>query len=104
MPGVNDSPEQVERIVEIAAEAGAPRIGGLALPLRGEVRDIFMDGLRANRPDLGWYYEELYRRSAYAPRKVQERASRLARLPGSPPRSRRFLRDREETGHERAAA
>jgi DNA repair photolyase len=108
MPGINDSPEQVERIVEIAAEAGAVSIAGIALHLRGEVRDIFMDWLEAKRPDLVPRYEELYRRSAYAPKEVQERASRLARLPGAPPRSRRFLRDRVDdadgTGHGRAAA
>jgi DNA repair photolyase len=112
MPGINDSPEQVERIVEIAADAGAVSIGGIALHLRGEVRDIFMDWLRAKRPDLLPRYEELYRRSAYAPKDVQERARKLARLPGAPARSRRLLRDRDDeaaserdpTGHGRAAA
>src|SRR5919202_4686115 len=44
MPGINDSPEQVEQIVKIAADAGAVSIGGIALHLRGEVRDIWMDG------------------------------------------------------------
>jgi DNA repair photolyase len=81
--------------VQIATEAGAVSIGGIALHLRGEVRGIFMDWLRAKRPDLVPRYEELYRQSAYAPREVQERMARLARMPGAPPRSRRFLRDRE---------
>jgi DNA repair photolyase len=105
MPGINDTPEQVEEIVRIADEAGAVSIGGIALHLRGEVRDIWMDWLRAKRPDLVPRYEELYRRGAYAPKEVQERASRLARLPGTPARSRRFLRDRDggegrrTTGH-----
>ena len=96
MPGINDSPEQVERIVQIATEAGAVSIGGIALHLRGEVRQIFMDWLRAQRPDLVPRYEQLYRRSAYAPKEVQERMSRLARAPGAPARSRRFLRGRNE--------
>src|SRR5205085_3252452 len=51
MPGINDSPEQVEKIIEIATEAGAVSIGGIALHLRGEVRDIFFDWLREQRPD-----------------------------------------------------
>jgi DNA repair photolyase len=101
MPGINDSPQQVDRIVELAVEAGAVSIGGIALHLRGEVRGIFMDWLRAQRPDLVPRYEELYRRSAYAPREVQERARRLARKPGAAPRSRRFLRDREGDAAER---
>src|SRR5438105_8769867 len=52
IPGVNDQPEQVERIVALASEAGADHIGGIALHLRGEVRDIWFDWLRAKRPDL----------------------------------------------------
>ncbi len=71
MPGINDSPAQVERILELATEAGATSIGGVALHLRGEVRGIFFDWLRDRRPDLVERYEELYRRGAYAP--VEER-------------------------------
>ena len=39
MPGVNDAPEQVEEILELAGEAGARTIGGVGLHLRGEVRE-----------------------------------------------------------------
>jgi DNA repair photolyase len=77
MPGINDSPEQVERILELATEAGANNIGGIALHLRGEVREIFFGWLREHRPDLVERYAELYRRGAYAP--VEER-KRLATL------------------------
>jgi DNA repair photolyase len=79
MPGINDDPKQVERILELAGEAGAGHIGGIALHLRGEVRDVFTDWLRSYRPDLVEHYERLYARSAYAPREVQERMQRLAR-------------------------
>jgi DNA repair photolyase len=79
MPGINDDPKQVEKILELAGEAGAGHIGGIALHLRGEVRDVFMDWLRSYRPDLVERYERLYARSAYAPREVQERMQRLAR-------------------------
>src|SRR5205814_8393437 len=51
MPGINDAPEQVERILELCAEAGAVHIGGIALHLRGEVREIVSEWLRAARPD-----------------------------------------------------
>jgi DNA repair photolyase len=71
MPGINDSPAQVEEILELAAEAGATSVGGVALHLRGEVRDVFMDWLRSQRPDLVERYLELYRRGSYAP--VEER-------------------------------
>jgi DNA repair photolyase len=82
MPGVNDAPEQVERILELAADAGAISIGGLCLHLRGEVRGIFLDWLRGYRPDLLPRYEELYARGAYAPKAERERIARLARAPG----------------------
>jgi DNA repair photolyase len=79
MPGINDSPEQVEEILELCAEAGAVSIGGICLHLRGEVRDIVMDWLRSYRPDLVPRYESLYARGAYAPKAERERLSALVR-------------------------
>jgi DNA repair photolyase len=76
MPGINDAPHQVEPLLEAAAQAGVTNIAGVALHLRGEVRTVFMDWLRSQRPDLVPRYEELYRR-AYAP---AEESARLARL------------------------
>src|SRR4029453_16835394 len=46
MPGINDSPEEVHKIRELAREAGAVSVGAVTLHLRGEVRDIFFDWLR----------------------------------------------------------
>ncbi len=67
MPGINDTPEQVDRIIELADAAGATSIGGQTLFLRGAVREIFFDWLRARRPDLLERYGRLYRRGAYVP-------------------------------------
>ena len=83
MPGINDSPEQVEEILGLCGEAGATSIGGIPLHLRGEVRGIFMDWLRSYRPDLVPRYEELYARGAYVGRTERERiAALLRRGPG----------------------
>jgi DNA repair photolyase len=82
MPGINDDPRQVERILELCTEAGAVNIGGICLHLRGEVKDLWMDWLRSNRPDLIPRYEQLYGRSAYAPKAEQERLAAMAR-PGA---------------------
>jgi DNA repair photolyase len=79
MPGINDDPRQVERILELCAEAGAVSVGGICLHLRGEVNDIFMDWLKSNRPDLVPRYERLYAHGAYAPKAEQERLAALAR-------------------------
>jgi DNA repair photolyase len=73
MPGINDDPAQVERILELAAANGATGAGGVALHLRGDVRGVFMDWLRSQRPDLVPRYERLYARGAYAPKAERER-------------------------------
>ena len=60
MPGINDTAEQVQPIVDRAREAGATFLGGVALHLRDEVRDVFFAWLQAKRPDLIPRYEKLY--------------------------------------------
>jgi DNA repair photolyase len=77
MPGINDDPRQVEKILELAAEAGAVNVTGIHLHLRGEVKDITMDWLQSYRPDLVPRYERLYGRGAYAPTRERERMSAL---------------------------
>ena len=95
MPGINDAPEQVEKILEIASEAGAVSVGGIALHLRGEVRDIFFEWLRTHRPDLVPRYEQLYRRGAYMSSAERQRLQDLATPPGWPSSPRRYIRDRD---------
>src|ERR1700678_581418 len=97
MPGINDAPHQVEPLLELAAEAGATNVAGIALHLRGEVRTVFMDWLRSQRPDLVPRYEELYRRRAYAPREERERLGRMVRRGGAPGR---FWQVRPRSGEE----
>jgi DNA repair photolyase len=81
MPGINDAPEQVAQILELAAEAGAAYVTGIALHLRGEVKGLFFEWLRDNRADLIPLYEQLYRRGAYMPTSERERLSRLVKGP-----------------------
>jgi DNA repair photolyase len=84
MPGINDDPREVDKILELATEAGATHIGGITLHLRGEVKDIFFAWLREHRPDLVPRYEELYQRGAYAQKDEQNRIQGLLRKPGVP--------------------
>jgi DNA repair photolyase len=84
MPGINDAPHQIEPLLEAATDAGATSIAGVALHLRGEVRKVFMDWMRSQRPDLVPRYEKLYNHGAYAPREERERLARLARRGGRP--------------------
>jgi len=82
MPGINDSPRQVERILELAAEASATGVAGLCLHLRRDVREVFFDWLQAQRPDLVDRYRRLYARGAYAPRAERERIAAMVRQRG----------------------
>jgi DNA repair photolyase len=96
MPGINDSPRQVEELLDRVTEAGATHIGGVGLHLRGEVRGVFMSWLGEERPDLVSRYERLFRRGAYMPREERERLSRMVRRKGTPSGFRASARG---TGH-----
>jgi DNA repair photolyase len=96
MPGVNDSPAQVEELLGRLGEAGAASIGGIGLHLRGEVRDIWFDWLRQYRPDLVPRYEALFEKGAYMRSDERERLAKLARGKSKPRRFRAVRRP--ETG------
>ena len=79
MPGINDHPDQVRPIVERAKKAGATFLGGVALHLRGEVKDVFLAWLEEKRPDLLPKYEQLYRGRAYLQPAQRKQATRAVR-------------------------
>jgi DNA repair photolyase len=95
MPGINDDPEQVQPIVDRAREAGATFLGGVALHLRDEVRDVFFAWLEAKRPDLLPRYEKLYPdERAYLRPEQRQLTTRAVRGWG---RTRRKLQLSDET-------
>jgi DNA repair photolyase len=86
MPGINDAPEQVEEVVAECERAGAVRVGGQALFLRGATKDVFMGWLQHSRPDLVPLYERLYGRRAYLSASDKRRTeARLRELTGRRP-------------------
>ncbi len=95
MPGINDDPEQVRPIVESARRAGASFLGGVALHLRDEVKDVFFAWLEAKRPDLLPRYEQLYRSRAHMRPEQRKQATRAVRSWGRN-RLRASLADRAE--------
>ena len=82
-PGINDAPEQIAKIIELATEAGAASIGGQVLFLAGSVREIYFDWLRSYRPDLVPWYEELYARGSRVPPRERRAIERAAGLPAA---------------------
>jgi DNA repair photolyase len=97
MPGINDSPQQLEPLLQGAIDAGAKSIGGVALHLRGEVKDVFMDWLRTQRPELVRRYVDLYRCDAYAPADERQRLARLVHRPGTKSRFRQLPKSPAES-------
>jgi len=79
MPGINDRPEQLEPILEAAADAGADFVTPIALNLRKETRDVFFEWLEAERPELVDRYEELFRDRSRLPKEEQLRVTAAAR-------------------------
>ena len=88
MPGINDSPAQVREVVRLATEAGAGYISGIALHLRRGVREVFMEWLSEQRPELVPRYESLYRRRSYLPVAERRELTKLLEGPMMPPRQR----------------
>ncbi len=95
MPGINDHPDQVRPIVERAKKAGATFLGGVALHLRDEVKDVFFAWLQEKRPDLLPRYEQLYKGRAYMQPAQRKQATRAVRGWGRG-RLRKALADRSE--------
>jgi hypothetical protein len=88
MPGINDAPEQIAPILEMASEAGAAYVTGIALHLRGDVRHLFFEWLREHRPDLLPLYQRLYQRGAYMHPDERRRITELVKGPELPPGTR----------------
>jgi len=85
MPGINDDPEQVREILRLCSEAGAAYVTGIALHLRRGVRQVFMEWLREERPELVARYRELYQRGAYASAGERRRLAALLDRSMRPP-------------------
>ena len=95
LPGLSDRPELLAEVVREARAAGATGIWANVLYLRPGTREHFLAALERDWPELLPEYEELYRRSAYLPRRktdpVRERVRALARSHGVRDRRRNRL-------------
>jgi DNA repair photolyase len=72
LPGISDSPEQLEEVVRSAREAGALGVWANLLHLRAGTREHFLGHLARDWPQLLDQYRRLYRSDAYLPDKVKE--------------------------------
>jgi DNA repair photolyase len=79
LPGLSDSDDQVRSAVETAAAAGAVSISGVALHLRGSVREHYLQWLQAVRPDLYAQTRERFRSGAYQAQDERDRIAAMIR-------------------------
>jgi DNA repair photolyase len=79
LPGLSDGPEQIERVVHAAREAGACGISANLLYLRPGTREHFLACLERDWPELLPRYEELYAGRAYLPSAAVQPARELVR-------------------------
>jgi DNA repair photolyase len=77
LPGLSDSDEHLRAVVEAAASAGAVSISGVALHLRGSVRDHYLAWLEGVRPDLSALYRERFGRGAYQAQSERDRIAEI---------------------------
>ena len=79
LPGLSDSDGQLRSVVEAAADAGAVSISGVALHLRGSVREHYLAWIDRVRPDLAALHRERFRAGAYQPQAERDRISEVVR-------------------------
>ena len=94
LPGISDSKEQIRTVIEAALEAGATFVSPIMLHLRPIVKDVYLDWLGENYPDLMARYEEMYSKSAYGRpsdrKELTQRFNDVLAVTGRPrPRPRR---------------
>jgi DNA repair photolyase len=71
LPGISDSPAQLEALARALVEAGVRSATPIVLHLRPGVREEYLGWLGEVRPDLLPRYEEIYGRRSYAPKAMQ---------------------------------
>lgn len=67
LPGLSDSPEQVEAVIRAARDAGASDVWAGMLHLRDGTRQHFLDTLARHWPELLPRYQAEYRSGPYLP-------------------------------------
>jgi DNA repair photolyase len=72
LPGISDAPEQLERVVRAARDAGATSVWANVLYLKPGTREHFLASIARNWPEELDRYERLYASRAYLPRSQAE--------------------------------
>ena len=60
LPGISDSPAQLRAVVSAAFDAGATHVSPILLHLRPGVKEVYMEWLESNFPELVPKYQAMY--------------------------------------------
>jgi DNA repair photolyase len=71
LPGISDSPAQLQALARALVEAGVESASPIVLHLRPGVKQHYLGWLAEVRPDLLERYDRIYGRRSYAPKAVQ---------------------------------
>ncbi|HEV3364685.1 MAG TPA: radical SAM protein, partial [Acidimicrobiia bacterium] len=71
LPGISDSPRQLQALADALVEAGVESATPIVLHLRPGVKQEYLRWLTEVRPDLLERYEQIYGRRSYAPKTIQ---------------------------------
>lgn len=71
LPGISDGTDQIREVVEAAIDAGATHVSPILLHLRPKVKEVYMEWLADNYPDLVDRYTKMYP-GAYASAKDKD--------------------------------
>jgi DNA repair photolyase len=77
LPGISDAPEQLERVVLAAREAGATSVWANLLYLKPGTREHFLEALARDWPEELDRYDQLYGSRAYLPKAQAEPVRQL---------------------------
>jgi DNA repair photolyase len=79
LPGLSDSDDQLRTVTEAAADAGAVSVSGVALHLRGPMREHYLNWLAGVRPDLSALHRARFRSGAYQAQSERDRIAEVVR-------------------------
>ncbi|MEW6477282.1 MAG: radical SAM protein [Actinomycetota bacterium] len=71
LPGISDSPRQLQALADALVEAGVESASPIVLHLRPGVKQEYLSWLADVRPDLLERYDQIYGRRSYAPKAIQ---------------------------------
>lgn len=98
LPGISDSDEQLHDVVEAALDAGATNVSPILLHLRPGVKEVYLEWLAENYPDLLSRYRAMYPKAYASPQERKAFGARMGAIIDSlgpaRPRARKPVDDR----------